>query len=398
MTYYIKHTNKSLPQNRPDIHIQENSLNLDTDIVLFGRKKLEYGQDMNTNLLRLLENFACPEDPTNVNWPYTNLANSVSNTSKQALTTPVIGQLWFNKTRNCMNVFNGIRWVRIANDGDVSFNWGTLYDGENLPIPDSTTGEPFTWGDCTWITAITNMNVIPDKTECFVNEFMQLTAKYTIGSTTYSTSADFLVVAIRGNINMGNMNLPDGGEINAVDPDIFELNFEETPPLPDLYALNGYEDYEPPYEDDISLELDTINIESTTETEPYIEREALFFEEFKENYNFRYSTIGFEIIQEQEHYDVYAVFNKDKRLMGSSNKPYVMVTTDGITRDNVRLIDDTFDKWISTDENCSFTFGMKSRKIDNSMDYVNFIIYFSDDETLDESDRYGQISYRLERK
>ena len=65
MSYNIKFTNK----NKPGIEIAEDAINnAATDITLFGRKRLEYGKDLNANLLHILENFACPEtrlpDPT----------------------------------------------------------------------------------------------------------------------------------------------------------------------------------------------------------------------------------------------------------------------------------------------------------------------------------------------
>lgn len=58
MTYRIRFTNK----NKTPIEIGENSINNSSvDITLFGRKKLEYGADLNANFLHLLEHFACPE-------------------------------------------------------------------------------------------------------------------------------------------------------------------------------------------------------------------------------------------------------------------------------------------------------------------------------------------------
>lgn len=411
MTYYIKHTEKNV--SKPDIDIPENSLNVETDITLFGRKKLEYGQDMNTNLLRILENFACPEDPMNVGWPHVNIAGTVSDTNKRVLSTPSAGQLWFNKTANSMYIFDGIRWIRIAKSDDIAFNWGTLYDGEYIPIPDSSTGHPFSLGDCTWIASM-NTGVLADSTECFIDSAGLLTATYTTGGSIVSTYASVLVVAIRGNINMGDIGTPfsigatdtssEDDDIDVVTPPP-EVQSLEYPSMPDLYALNGY-DYETndSIEDPVEVFFDDselIQLESFDESvEDSIKRDPVFFEEYNETYGFRYTTIGlvFEEDDEGEGSAIYSVINKEKKLLAHTSKKYVLVSSDGLGRDNVRPDDDSFDAWILLDGNASFTYGIKSKKDEDSMDYVNFIVYLSNDSSLDTSDQFGQISYRMAKK
>ena len=56
--YSVKFTNK----NKTPIEVAETAIRNDAaDITLFGRKKLEYGRDMNANFLHILENFAVQE-------------------------------------------------------------------------------------------------------------------------------------------------------------------------------------------------------------------------------------------------------------------------------------------------------------------------------------------------
>lgn len=411
MTYYIKHTEKNI--TKPDIDIQENSINVETDITLFGRKKLEYGQDMNINLLRILENFACPEDPMNVGWPHVNIAGTVSDTNKRVLSTPATGQLWYNKTANSMYVYDGVRWIRMANIGDVAFNWGTLFDGEYIPVPESSTGQPFTLSDCTWIASL-ETGVLADSTECFIDSMGMLTANYTVGGTKTSTSASVLVVAIRGNINMGGLDMPFGGSSPlSGEPDSGnggsddgmespqELQYIEYPSIPDLYALNGYDETEEIVDfviDDLDLlELETFDIPEES-VEEQIKRDPVFFEEYNETYGFRYTTIGLVFEEDGTESKIYSVVNKERKFLCSTNKKYVFVSSDGLGRDNVRPVDESFDLWILLDGEASFTYGIKERKEEDSMDYVNFVVYLSDDDSLDASDQFGQISYRMAKK
>ena len=81
MTYRVRYTDKNIAP----IEISENSTNIENDITLFGRKKLEYGEALNANLLHILENFACFEDDTNPGNPDLSLTSTISNTNKKLL-------------------------------------------------------------------------------------------------------------------------------------------------------------------------------------------------------------------------------------------------------------------------------------------------------------------------
>jgi hypothetical protein len=65
--------------------IEDNSLNINSSMILFGQYYTDYGGLLDTNLIHLLENSA------DVNAPQ----------------TPLTGQLWWNKNTNVLQVFNG---------------------------------------------------------------------------------------------------------------------------------------------------------------------------------------------------------------------------------------------------------------------------------------------------
>ena len=90
------------------IEIDEKEINQSTDITLFGRKKLQYGTQLNQNLLHLLENFACPENPFNPGNPDLNTASADQVSGQKFLSKPTNGQLWYNSTQNCLFVYNAV--------------------------------------------------------------------------------------------------------------------------------------------------------------------------------------------------------------------------------------------------------------------------------------------------
>ena len=81
MTYKINKTDGSLLVEIPD-----GSFNTDsTSITLIGKNVTSFGESINENLVKMLENFASTSQPEN----------------------PIKGQLWFNTTTNRIYVYNG---------------------------------------------------------------------------------------------------------------------------------------------------------------------------------------------------------------------------------------------------------------------------------------------------
>lgn len=140
-TYEINFTDNDQSKT---ITIQEENTDTSTDLVLFGRKRLQYGSDMNQNLLSLLENFACPESPTNPGNPNLTRSNG-------KLTDPIIGQLWYNETRSLPFVFTSAGWVSLLSSGSIASNWGIITNGQQIPQPVGDDGYVFSYTECVWI-------------------------------------------------------------------------------------------------------------------------------------------------------------------------------------------------------------------------------------------------------
>jgi len=83
-------------------------------IPLIGHGTLNYGETLNENLLRILENFASPTPPAN----------------------PTIGQMWYNSDEATIRTYNGTSWI-----GGITIAPGAsliLLDSESSPV-----GQPF---------------------------------------------------------------------------------------------------------------------------------------------------------------------------------------------------------------------------------------------------------------
>ena len=200
MSYNVKHTDK----NKTPIEVGENVINIENDIVLFGRKKLEYGEDLNANLLHILENFASEEDSQNPGNPDTTATSTIADTAKALLTTPIQGQLWWNKTQNCMFSWDGTAWVPMSMKGDIAVNWGTICDGEQLPKPVSSSGYVFDYDECVWIVSPKFTTGIFEYALCYTDQNAIVTMQYGLeGGSTRQGLASFMIVGLKGNFNLG---------------------------------------------------------------------------------------------------------------------------------------------------------------------------------------------------
>src|ERR1700758_4808105 len=93
-TYNVHYTDLNIQP----IVIQEGNQDNSTDISLFGRIKLEYGQALDQDLLQIFENFACPESSGST------IGNSIPDYTINGhdLITPSPGQIWYNSTRQLL--------------------------------------------------------------------------------------------------------------------------------------------------------------------------------------------------------------------------------------------------------------------------------------------------------
>jgi hypothetical protein len=204
MSYNIKFTDS----NKAPITVAESDINVtDTDIALFGRKKLEYGQDMNSTLLHILENFACPESSAVPGTPDLTATSTIGSTVKVLLKSPIIGQLWFNKTQSTIFKWNGTTWMPLAMKGDIGINWGTVCDGEQVPLPTSANGYVFNRNECTWIVSPTTTSGTFEYIHCSTDVYGTVTMRYGLGGENYRIGiASYMIVGLRGNVNLGTAN------------------------------------------------------------------------------------------------------------------------------------------------------------------------------------------------
>lgn len=174
-----------------------------TDLRLFGYIRLSWGEALQENLLHLLENFACPEDPATPGTPDTSRA--VGNT----LENPVEGQFWYNSTIDTLTYYESGAWIPIRSGDDVAANWGSLFHGEQIPRPVSpTTGHEFDYTECVWSVAPAAYDTAFSVMNCTTDTDAVLTMEYGIPPDIFPGTANYLIIGIKGNENLGSLIPP----------------------------------------------------------------------------------------------------------------------------------------------------------------------------------------------
>lgn len=209
--YNIHYTEKS----KPTINIDETEVNMTaTDLEFFGRRRLQYGQDLNQNIMFLLEHFACPEDALHPGNPNTTIAVNPSNSSIDftPLRNPTDGQIWYNSTQQRPFVWDAStnKWIPIAMEDDIAANWGIIYHGQQLPQPiSSKTGYVFNYSECSWIVSPYQFPAQVDYMLCDTDANAFVNSLYSLNgdpSTILKGFATYLIVGIKGNINQGSLS------------------------------------------------------------------------------------------------------------------------------------------------------------------------------------------------
>jgi len=234
--YVISFTDKT----KQPIIIPEEGTNTSTDITLFGRKKLSYGQAMNQNLLSLLENFACPESLAIPGTPNLTRSNG-------KLTNPIVGQIWYNSTTKTPFIWNGVKWISLLTKGSIATNWGIITNGQQLPQPVGDDGYIFSYSECVWI-------VGPFAIDGELTQFSietSSTADVTATSNIGDLVCNYLIVGIKGNINQGNMDITPTATIPVTPTPTPSKTPSSTPPMINLQedlvsfwefqSLNGFD-------------------------------------------------------------------------------------------------------------------------------------------------------------
>lgn len=180
----------------PSITVPKFSKNTsDLDITLAGKIRLEYGAELDQAYLNLLENFSCPESIATPGTP------DLTKTSDDQLSTPTIGQLWFNSSRQKIYYWNGTAWVGTTNRGEYAANWGMIMHGQQLPKPvNATTGRIFEYNECIWSVAPSTFLGKPGYIACATdsNAVVTMRYRYAGGNKMMDGQANYLIIGIPG--------------------------------------------------------------------------------------------------------------------------------------------------------------------------------------------------------
>lgn len=88
MAYTINKTDGTILATVPDGQIDQ----LSSDVTLIGKNYSGFGEALNENIVKLLENFASSASPTN----------------------PIRGQLWYDVSENRIKVYSGVEWKAVS--------------------------------------------------------------------------------------------------------------------------------------------------------------------------------------------------------------------------------------------------------------------------------------------
>jgi len=154
-----------------------------TDLRLYGNGALRWGEGVDENLLRLVENFACPEKESDDNpppgtlgklWPKGEEDKDIDNEFQKGpgrgINKPVSGQIWFNTTDEVPYIFsqkadngNG-KWLHIGTKDyfcGTTAICGTL-DFKSSKCPDDP--------GCVDQGIITGAKIIKSEVECYIRQ------------------------------------------------------------------------------------------------------------------------------------------------------------------------------------------------------------------------------------
>lgn len=109
----------------------------DSDLRLYGMGALLWGEGVNENLLRVSENWACEEKGASPGTPQ----DESDLGPGRGITTPLIGQSWYNKTTEQLYFYNGTLWLKSSAVG-VSATMPTGAVEGDLWYDNSGTGGP----------------------------------------------------------------------------------------------------------------------------------------------------------------------------------------------------------------------------------------------------------------
>lgn len=190
--------------NEPIITVPQETVIRDAvDLPLIGQFKTDYGTDVNQSLVNLLENFACPEASGAASED--EASPDLTRTSDGQLSNPVVGQMWYNSTRQLIYYWTGTAWVLTPIRNQYAANWGRTLHGQSLPKPVSRDGRVFEYSECIWSVSPAVFSAAIDTFNCNTDRNAKVTVqqRYTGREAIMDSIANYLIIGIDNNINQG---------------------------------------------------------------------------------------------------------------------------------------------------------------------------------------------------
>lgn len=234
LSYFIRHVDEENVGNAITLLNRGEINDTDFDVTFLGKRRREYGEVFNENMLHLLENFACPASnpaaPLDEQTPDTSL--TIQRSQSSLLENPTHGQFWYNTSVNriyycavkveqqtlpsgLIDITKTKKWIPLSLTGDVAGNSGQLAHGCVIPKPvNPITGVPFEYDECSWVVAPSSypseIRHMVCKTIFNSNDDLEVVMEYILENETARIPGivNYQIIAIRDNNNFGTIISP----------------------------------------------------------------------------------------------------------------------------------------------------------------------------------------------
>lgn len=201
--YTIQYTN--IANTKGTISIPKETVITGTvDITLIGKSRLDYGQQLDENLLHLLENFASYQDPSPA--VVGAIQPDLTQVESPLMQHPTGGQFWYNKGKNLGNsvdttyaglyVYDGALgvWRGLRNRGMVSANSGVIVHGQQIPLPAGISS----YAQCSWFVSPQYVDEECNYIACLTDSNATVTALYrwTQDTVNYEGLANYIIIGM----------------------------------------------------------------------------------------------------------------------------------------------------------------------------------------------------------
>lgn len=164
MSYPINLTN-----NTKLFDLLDGTTNSDTGLTLIGRNYTNYGEFQNENFIRLLENFASSQNP-----------------SQNGAFSPLVGTLWYDTTGKRIRVYDGVNWVSVSErtvaataptNNKAGDQW---YDTVNQQV--------FSWNGTEWVVVGPAYSILDGKSGAIVEKIEDIFGNFHTVVNTYTNN------------------------------------------------------------------------------------------------------------------------------------------------------------------------------------------------------------------